>query len=181
MLVTVDTTLLTMRVRANFSGLTGNTTAAHIHCCTAVPGVSTAGVATTTPSFVGFPLGVTTGTMDQTYDMTLAGSYNPAFVTAQGSVANARTALFDGLAAGTAYFNIHTATFPGGEIRGFAAAERRRAAAHVRVDQRQRRQCLLARIAPCRGFAAAVSAVAANGEVVVLDSGGYGPSRSTSR
>ena len=28
---------------------------------------------------------------------------------------------------------------------------------------------------PCRGFAAAVSAVAANGEVVVLDSAGYGP------
>lgn len=173
-LVTVDTTLLTMRVRANFSGLTGNTTAAHIHCCTAVPGVSTAGVATTTPSFVGFPLGVTTGTMDQTYDMTLAGSYNPAFVTAQGgSVANARTALFNGLAAGTAYFNIHTATLPGGEIRGFplsgAVGPQR---TFVSTGGSDANPCSLA--SPCRGFAAAVSAVAANGEVVVLNSGGYG-------
>src|SRR5215468_5945869 len=33
--------------------------------------------------------------------------------------------------------------------------------------------CSLA--APCRGFAAAVTAVAASGEVIVLDSGGYGP------
>jgi hypothetical protein len=29
--------------------------------------------------------------------------------------------------------------------------------------------------APCRGFAAAVAAVAAGGEVIILDSGGYGP------
>ena len=33
--------------------------------------------------------------------------------------------------------------------------------------------CSLA--APCRGFAAAVTAVAHGGEVIVLDSGGYGP------
>src|SRR5512138_2255029 len=33
--VTVDTTAMTMRVQATFSGLTGTTTASHIHCCTA--------------------------------------------------------------------------------------------------------------------------------------------------
>lgn len=121
--VTVDTVLNTMRVQASFSGLTGTTTAAHIHGNTAVPGTGVAGVATTTPSFVGFPLGVTAGSMDQTYDMTLASSYNAAFVTANGgTTAGARAALFSGLAAGTTYFNIHTSAFGAGEIRGFLTA-----------------------------------------------------------
>ena len=86
-LVTVDTTLLTMRIRTNFSGLTGTTTASHIHCCTVVAGTGTAGVATTTPSFVGFPLGVTTGSMDQTYDMNLA--VDSPFFAIQGTLRNA--------------------------------------------------------------------------------------------
>jgi hypothetical protein len=174
-LVTVDTTALTMRVRTNFSGTTGTTTASHIHCCTVVAGTGTAGVATTTPSFVGFPLGVTTGSMDQTYDMTLVGSYNPAFVTAQGgTVAGARTALFNGLAAGMAYFNIHSSTFGGGEIRGFpvvgAAGPQR---TFVSTGGSDANNCAL--LSPCRGFGAAVAAVAAGGEVIALDSGGYGP------
>ncbi len=120
--VEIDTALNTMRVRANFTGLLGNTTAAHIHGPTLVPGTGTAGVITTTPSFVGFPLGVTSGSMDQTYDLTLASTYNAAFVTAQGSVANAQLALLNSLAAGSAYFNIHTSSFGGGEIRGFLIA-----------------------------------------------------------
>lgn len=117
--VTIDTDLNTMRVQANFTGLTGNTTAAHIHGPTPVPGTGTAGVITTTPSFVGFPLGVTSGSMDQTYDLTLASTFNASFVTAQGSVANASLALQNALASGSTYFNIHTQTFGGGEIRGF--------------------------------------------------------------
>ncbi|MEF8755446.1 MAG: CHRD domain-containing protein [Accumulibacter sp.] len=36
-----------------------------------------------------------------------------------GTLAGARTALLAGLDAGTAYFNIHTSAFPGGEIRAF--------------------------------------------------------------
>jgi len=118
--VTYDASLLTLRVQVNFSGLTGTTTAAHIHCCVAVPGVGTAGVATMTPSFAGFPLGVTSGTMDNTFDLNLAGSFNPAFVTANGgSPATARAALLAGLNASTAYFNIHTSFAGGGEIRAF--------------------------------------------------------------
>ena len=109
----------TMRVVASFSGLLGTTTAAHIHCCTADPGQGTAGVATTTPSFAGFPLGVTSGSMDQTLDMTLASSYNPAFVTAHVDIATSEQFLFQGMLAGESYFNIHTSTFGGGEIRGF--------------------------------------------------------------
>jgi hypothetical protein len=119
--VTIDTTTHQLRVTVTFSGLTTNTTAAHIHCCIAPPG--NAGVATTVPAFVGFPLGVTSGSMDQTYDMTQAGTWNPAFVTAQGSIAGAEAALTNGLAAGTAYLNIHTSQFPGGEIRGFLLAQ----------------------------------------------------------
>src|SRR5260370_24406193 len=74
----------TMRVQVTFSGLVATTTASHIHCCTATPGTGTAIVATTTPTFTGFPLGVTSGTYDTTFDMTMASSYNSAFITANG-------------------------------------------------------------------------------------------------
>lgn len=116
--VTVDFDLLTMHVQTSFSGLVGNTTASHIHCCTLVPGSANVGVATTLPTFTGFPLGVTSGNYDQIFDMSLAASYNPAFITAQGSIGAAFNALVAGMETGNAYFNIHTTTFPGGEIRG---------------------------------------------------------------
>ncbi len=55
--------------------------------------------------------------------MTSAASYNPAYVTAKvARLATAEAALFTGLAAGTAYLNIHTTNFGGGEIRGFLVA-----------------------------------------------------------
>ena len=112
----------TMQVVVSFYGLTTGNTNAHIHCCTAVPGVSTAGVATTTPTFTGFPTGATSGFYDHIFDMTLASSYNAAFVTANGgSILAAETALYNGLLAGKAYLNIHTSTVPAGEIRGFLA------------------------------------------------------------
>lgn len=117
--VTIDDFAHTLRVEVTFSGLTGNTTAAHIHCCTDAPG--NVGVATQTPTFVGFPLGVTAGTYDNTFDTTLASSFNASFVTANSDVAGAEAALFAGLQAGRAYLNIHTTSFPGGEIRGFLA------------------------------------------------------------
>ena len=115
-----DTVLNTMRVRATFSGLLGTTTASHIHAATAAPGTGTAGVATQTPSFVGFPLGVTAGAFDNTLDMTVAGSYNAAYITANGGTPlTAMAALFSALNAGTAYLNIHSTFAGGGEIRGF--------------------------------------------------------------
>jgi hypothetical protein len=118
--VTIDNVLHTMRVQAIFSGLTGNVTAAHIHAATAVAGTGTAGVATTTPTFPSFPSGVKSGSYDQTFDMTLATSYNAAFVTANGgTTSTAETALFNAIQADKAYFNIHSSTFGGGEIRGF--------------------------------------------------------------
>ena len=118
--VDFDTVTHTMRVRATFSGLLGTVTASHIHSATASPGTGTAGVATQTPTFSGFPSGVTSGTYDNTFDMTLLASYNPAFVTANGNTAaSAEAALFSGLSTGRAYLNIHTNLFPAGEIRGF--------------------------------------------------------------
>jgi hypothetical protein len=80
-------------------------------------------VATQTPTFGGFPLGVTSGTYDMTFDLTDPITYNPAFVAANGgTVEGAEAALLAGLAAGEAYLNIHTTVVPGGEIRGFLHA-----------------------------------------------------------
>ena len=117
--VDLDTSAHTLHVNATFSGLASPTTMAHIHCCTTIPN-GTAGVATTTPTFVGFPLGVTSGTYDVTLDTTLASSWDPAFITASGgTTAGAEAALASGMNNALAYLNIHTTQFGGGEIRGF--------------------------------------------------------------
>jgi CHRD domain/PEP-CTERM motif len=119
--VVLDIATHMLEVIVAFSGLTGLTTASHIHCCT--PPGTNAIVATGVPTFLGFPLGVTSGTYDHTFDLTLASTYNPAFVTAHGgTVAGAEAALIAGLFAGQSYLNIHTNLFPGGEIRGFLFA-----------------------------------------------------------
>lgn len=121
--VTVDPGAHTMRVSASFSDLLGPSAVSHIHCCTADAGTGTAGAATTLPTFLGFPLGVTAGTYDQTFDLMLASTYNPAFIAGNGgTAASASAAFLDGLAAGAAYFDVHTSLFPGGEIRGLLAA-----------------------------------------------------------
>jgi hypothetical protein len=116
--VTIDDFLRTMDVQATWSGTSGNSTAAHIHCCTLSPGTGNAGVATQVPSFLGFPLGVTAGNYSQFFDMNLAGSWNAAYITNNGgTTTSAFNALLAGLLDDRAYFNIHTNTFPGGEIR----------------------------------------------------------------
>src|ERR1043165_1907628 len=81
-LISISGNLMTVHI--TFSGLTSGTTASHIHAATAVPFTGTAGVATTTPTFTGFPLGVTSGTYDHTYDMTQTTSYNAAYISANG-------------------------------------------------------------------------------------------------
>ncbi|HWX19570.1 MAG TPA: CHRD domain-containing protein [Candidatus Binatia bacterium] len=118
--VNYDDSAHTLQVEVTFSGLTAGTTASHIHAATAVAGTGTAGVATTTPTFAGFPLGVTSGSYSNTLDLTLSSSYNPSYITANGgTTASAEVALAAAIAADKAYLNIHTTAFPGGEIRGF--------------------------------------------------------------
>jgi hypothetical protein len=118
----IDTATHLWTMHVTFTGLLGTTTASHTHAATAVAGVSTAGVATTTPSYAGFPLGVTAGTYDQTFDMTQASSYNPAYVSAHGgTTTQAELDLRQAIHDGKAYRNIHTSVVPGGEIRGFWA------------------------------------------------------------
>ncbi|RFC49662.1 MAG: CHRD domain-containing protein [Verrucomicrobia bacterium] len=119
-LVTLDLDWVYMKVDVTFSGLQGTVTASHIHGPTAVAGTGTAGVMTMTPTFLGFPLGVTSGTYSQTFDLTLASSYNAAFIAANGgTVATALNAQIAAMDAGKTYLNIHTTSFAGGEIRGF--------------------------------------------------------------
>jgi hypothetical protein len=120
--VTLDLAMHTLEVDVTFSGLTTGTTAAHIHAPTLSPFAGTAGVATQTPFFNGFPIGVTSGTYDHIFDTLDTATYNSTFVTNNGgTAAGAETALASALADGKAYLNIHTTMFSGGEIRGFLA------------------------------------------------------------
>jgi len=114
--VVLDPTAETLELAVTFTSLTSLDQAAHIHCC--APLGTNAGVATELPALPGFPLNVTSGTFDQTFSLTSAAFYNPAFITANGgTVAGAEAALVTGIENTQAYFNIHTTINPGGEIR----------------------------------------------------------------
>ena len=93
--VTLDDVALSIDILVNFSNLSAPATAAHIHCCT-LPNASVV------VPFTGFP-------------GALSGTYHQAF-----TLANFSTIQAD-LAGGTAYVNVHNASFPGGEIRGTLA------------------------------------------------------------
>jgi CHRD domain len=113
----------TLTVHVDFRGLSGVTTASHIHCCTATPRVANSGVATETPFFDSFPIGVTAGFYDHVFDMTLASSFGAGFLAANGgNLALAEQALFNGSVQGRSYLNVHSSAFPAGEIRGFLQA-----------------------------------------------------------
>ncbi len=125
--VTIDPVAHTMSVTANFADLLGTTTASHIHVING-PGDSntldTLGpVATVVPSFPNFPLGVTSGNFNDSFDTSFGSSFNPSWVTANGgSVPLSESELFAAIADGRAYLNIHTSLFQSGEIRGFFRA-----------------------------------------------------------
>jgi len=119
-----DSTAHTLLISANWSGLSGITTVAHIHCCTAAPNIGTVAVAVTPGTLPGFPAGVSAGSyLSPVLDLTDAATYTAGFVNnfAGGQLANAEGVLIAGFDSGRAYFNIHSNLFPGGEIRGFLA------------------------------------------------------------
>lgn len=117
-----DDTAHTLNLNANWTGLSSPTTNAHIHAPTAMPFTGNASVATTVPSFDGFPTGVTAGTFSTLLDLTMASSWNPAFITNNGgTTAGAEAAFAMHLADGKSYLNIHTQQFGSGEIRGYFA------------------------------------------------------------
>ena len=117
--VVLDPTAETIQILASFFGLTTPDVAAHIHCCQTSPGnPPTVGVATTMPTFAGFPLGVTQGTyLSPIFSLEDSSFYNPAFVMLQGGLEQAETALIAGIESGLTYFNIHSQQFMGGELR----------------------------------------------------------------
>lgn len=107
-------------IQGSFSGLTTNTAAAHIHCCTAVANTGLAAVTIMPGLLTGFPSGVTSGSMNQDFNWNDPAIFRAGFISESGgSLALAQDRLLTGLTNGTAYFNIHTTDFPGGEIRGF--------------------------------------------------------------
>ena len=113
--IILDPTAQTAQIDASFANLTGTDTAAHIHCCSLTQ--SSAGGATVLPSWPGFPLGVNQGTYSSpVFSLGEASFYTPAFITAQGGLAQAEAALISGIEDGEAWFGIHSTTFPTGEI-----------------------------------------------------------------
>jgi len=109
-----------LNIQIIFANLESPTTAAHIHGPTDNPGTGNASIMTQLPAFSGFPLNVTYGTYDHSFDLNDVNSFNPDFVSANNNdVGAARDAFLNAINDGKAYFNIHTEAHPDGEIRGF--------------------------------------------------------------
>jgi len=121
--VQYDDVARTLHVWVNFEDLLGTTTASHVHVRAGNPVPVNGGVATQTPSFTGFPLGVHEGSYDHVFDLTLPGSWNGSFLGPNGGTpAGAEAAFAAALASGRAYLNVHSTFAPGGEIRANLSA-----------------------------------------------------------
>lgn len=106
-----------LEVELTFAGLATGSTSAHIHCCVSPP--TNSGIAIN--FLAGFPTLVTSGSYQQTFDMTNAATYYTTFLNNMGggTALGAEAALLAGLRAGLAYIDVHSSTYPGGEIRSY--------------------------------------------------------------
>ena len=112
-----DTITHSLTMSINFSGLVGTTTVAHIHADTAFAGTGTAGVASGLTSWT---TGLQSGSYNNTINMLSSATYGSAYLAAHGgTAASAETDLLAAMSNGRAYLNLHSTTYPGGEIRGF--------------------------------------------------------------
>ncbi len=101
-----------LSVMLHWKDLSANAAAGHIHCCSAAG--TDSGVAVLLN-----PSPTTSGELAMVADLEKDSSYTPGFLAANGgTAAGAKAALLKAMAAGMAYFNLHTANHPGGEIRG---------------------------------------------------------------
>lgn len=97
-----DSASRTVLVDESVSGIAGDMSGNHIHCCTDVPGMGSKGVAL---NFTGLPTGT-------------SGQYTKAFTMAGADF----NVLLAGAQAGKAFVNLPTpSTYAGGEVRGFLA------------------------------------------------------------
>jgi hypothetical protein len=119
--ITIDDVTNMMRLQVTFQGLSGFTTVSHIHAPTINPGTGTAGVIVPSGSTLpGFPTGVSSGSYDNLFDLGAITTYRTAFINSNGgTTTGARNALIGYIQSRQAYLNVHTTTFPGGEVRGF--------------------------------------------------------------
>lgn len=118
--VTLDLDLITLRVTANFSGLSGNVTEARLYAPTAAALLGIAIPMSPSLTNSGFPTGGTSGSYDFTFDLADAPGYDPGFITASGgTVSDALNALDAAFDQGKVSLTIRTTAFPNGEIRGF--------------------------------------------------------------
>jgi hypothetical protein len=119
-MVTIDLNGTNLMIEAPFRDLVAPTTVAHIHCCTTAAFSGAAGPAI---GLDDFPLGVQAGTYSHSFSLTDNATFEPAFLAAHGgTVSGAASALVDAMNANEAYVNIHSTTYPNGEIRGFLVA-----------------------------------------------------------
>ena len=113
--VTLDDTTNVLSLNLTWAGLTGPGVQSHIHCCTPPPG----NVGIAVDLWLAANPQPASGSFSSVFDLDLQNPFRAAFVAANGGTVNgAMAALAAAMTAGNAYFNIHTATFPGGEIRG---------------------------------------------------------------
>ena len=80
-LIAYDDVPNTLAITANWSGLSGTTLVAHIHCCTATAGVGTVGVAVTPGTLPGFPVGTSAGAYTVTIDLDDPSVFTAGFIT----------------------------------------------------------------------------------------------------